>query len=83
MPDTLDLEADHRTAAQKFATAYYKATGRNIRLYFNQARHESYADIGYVEWLENQLEAVLAAAREAKADLSDARAPVQHLPALQ
>ena len=67
--DPLDLEPTPKTAARRWAEAYYKATSRNVRLYFNQAQRESYADLRYVEWLENQLEAVLTAAREAKADL--------------
>ena len=71
--DPLDLEPTPKTAAQKFATAYYKATSRNVRLYFNQAQRESYADLRYVEWLENQLEAVLTASREVKADLMGGR----------
>jgi hypothetical protein len=69
----LDLEPQPKTAARRWAEAYYKATSRNVRLYFNQAHRESYADLRYVEWLENQLEAVLAAAREAKADLTGGR----------
>ena len=67
--DPLDLEPTPKTAAQKFATAYYKATSRSIRIYCAKAQRETFADLRYVEWLENQLEAVLTAAREAKADL--------------
>lgn len=67
--DPLELEPTPKTAARRWAEAYYKATGRNIRIYCDQAKRETFADIHYVEWLENQLEAVLTAAREAKSDL--------------
>ncbi len=72
--DPLDLEPQPKTAARRWAEAYYKATSRSIRIYTDKAQRETFADLRYVEWLENQLEAVLTAAREAKADRSDARA---------
>ena len=71
--DPLDLEPQPKTAAHRWAEAYYKATSRSIRIYHDQAKREWFADLRYTEWLENQLEAVLAAAREAKADLTGGR----------
>ena len=65
----LDLAPAEKTAARRWAEAYYKATSRSIRIYCDKAQRETFADLRYVEWLENQLEAVLTAAREAKADL--------------
>ena len=65
----LDLAPAEKTAGRVWAQAYYKATSRSIRIYCDKARRETFADLRYVEWLENQLEAVLTAAREAKADL--------------
>ena len=67
--DPMDLEPQPKTAARVWAQAYYKATSRSIRIYCDKAQRETFADLRYVEWLENQLEAVLTAAREAKADL--------------
>lgn len=71
--DPLDLSPERKTAARRFAEAYYKATGRPIHVYCDQARRETFADLRYVEWLENQLAAVLESARAAVADLKDAR----------
>ena len=73
MTDPLDLAPTPKTAARRFAEAYYKATSRSIRVYCDQARRESFADLRYVEWLENQLEAVLDAARTAASDLKAMR----------
>ncbi len=71
--DPLDLEPQPKTAARRWAEAYYKATSRSIRIYCDKARRETFADLRYVEWLENQLEAVLTAAREDKDDQKGGR----------
>ena len=70
MTDPLDLAPTPKTAARRFAEAYYKATSQSIRVYCDQARRETFADLRYVEWLENQLETVLTAAREARDSLA-------------
>jgi hypothetical protein len=83
----LDLEPQPKTAARRWAEAYYKATSRSIRIYCDKAQRETFADLRYTEWLEDQLETfadlrytewledqlekVVAAAREARSTFKE------------
>jgi hypothetical protein len=67
----LDLEPQPKTAARRWAEAYYKATSRSIRIYCDKAQRETFADLRYTEWIEDQLEKVVAAAREARSTFKE------------
>lgn len=69
--DPLDLEPQPKTAARRWAEAYYKATSRSIRIYCDKAQRETFADLRYTEWIEDQLEKVVAAAREARSTFKE------------
>ena len=47
--DPLDLEPQPKTAARRWAEAYYKATSRSIRIYTDKAQRETFADLDVID----------------------------------
>ena len=44
-----------KTAARRYAEAYYKETGQPVRVHFDHARDRIVIEEPYVHWLENRL----------------------------
>jgi len=44
-----------KTAARRYAEAYYKETGLPVRIFEERARRKTFVEEPYVHWLEDRL----------------------------